>query len=67
MLILNLLVVASTLTTGWHYGNDVAGGILVAVFAASVTHRLRPWLRSEFASDDANGHAVPANVWQSAV
>jgi len=45
MLLLNLMVVASTLTTGWHYGTDVIGGILVAVTAAVATHRLRPSLQ----------------------
>ena len=67
MLILNLLVVASTLTTGWHYGSDVAGGIVVAVFAATVTHRLRPWLQSELPADNCSGHAMRSSQWQSAV
>ena len=66
MLFLNLLVVASTLTTGWHYGSDVAGGILVAAFAASVTHRLRPWLQSQLPADHCNSHATPSCRWQSA-
>ena len=46
MLILNVMVVISTLTTGWHYGCDVIGGILVAVIAASATHKLIPCLES---------------------
>ncbi len=36
MLLLNVAVVASTMTTGWHYGSDVAGGILTAVVAVAV-------------------------------
>ena len=35
--ILSGLVCVSTLTTGWHYGVDVAGGILVAVVSLMVT------------------------------
>jgi len=47
MLILNLGVVASTLTTGWHYGSDVIGGFLVAVAAVLVTR----WVRSNLADE----------------
>lgn len=47
MLVLNLLVVISTLTTGWHYGTDVIGGTLVAVMAATFTSRLRRHLKAE--------------------
>jgi len=45
MLVLNLTVVVSTVTTGWHYGSDVFGGILVTVFAVLLTHWLRPHLQ----------------------
>lgn len=48
MLILNLMVVVSTLTTGWHYGTDVVGGVVVAAIAACTTHQLRPYLRAGF-------------------
>ena len=37
MLILNLMVVASTMTTGWHYGSDVVGGVLIAGAAVVVS------------------------------
>ena len=33
MLLLNLAVVVSTMTTGWHYGTDVIGGIVTAGIA----------------------------------
>ncbi|MEO2031124.1 MAG: phosphatase PAP2 family protein [Planctomycetaceae bacterium] len=54
MLILNLMVVVSTLTTGWHYGTDVIGGGLVALTAAAATHRLRPCLQFVPAMPDAS-------------
>jgi membrane-associated phospholipid phosphatase len=41
MLFLNLTVVASTLTTGWHYGSDVLGGLLVAALSIATTEQLR--------------------------
>ena len=44
MLIVNLAVVASTLTTGWHYGCDVVGGILITLVSIGITHILRPWV-----------------------
>lgn len=37
MLVLNLGVVVSTLTTGWHYGADVVGGALTAAAAILTT------------------------------
>ncbi len=42
MLVLNLAVAASTVTTGWHYATDVLGGIAVAVVSVLVTTYLRP-------------------------
>lgn len=47
MLILNLMVVISTLTTGWHYASDVIGGAAVAAMAVFLTQRLRPWLQDD--------------------
>jgi membrane-associated phospholipid phosphatase len=44
MLVLNLAVVASTMTTGWHYGADVIGGTVTAVVAVLVSRVL---VRSE--------------------
>jgi len=44
MLVLNLAVVVSTVTTGWHYGSDVLGGIAVAGCAVLATNLLRPRL-----------------------
>ena len=38
--IVNLAVLVSTLTTGWHYFADVLGGIVVCVIAVGVTARL---------------------------
>lgn len=42
MLVLNLAVAASTVTTGWHYGTDVLGGIAVAAASVLTTTYLRP-------------------------
>lgn len=39
-LILNLAVIVSTLTTGWHYFADVLSGVAVAVFAIAVSHAI---------------------------
>lgn len=44
MLILNIGVAVSTVTTGWHYGTDVLGGILVAAVAVATTEWLGDWL-----------------------
>ena len=52
VLVLNLMVVVSTLTTGWHYGSDVFGGILVAAIAVLVTHWLRPHLQQDSQRDN---------------
>ena len=46
MLVLNLMVVVSTLTTGWHYASDIVGGTAVAVTAVLVTRGLRHQLQS---------------------
>ena len=40
--LLTLLIVASTLTTGWHYLTDVLGGILLAVATVRIARRLLP-------------------------
>ncbi|APZ94342.1 phosphatase PAP2 family protein [Fuerstiella marisgermanici] len=47
MLLLNVLVVASTMTTGWHYFSDVVSGALLAVVGIVVVNRLQPWLYDE--------------------
>jgi membrane-associated phospholipid phosphatase len=39
--IVNLLVIVSTMTTGWHYFADVLGGAAVALTAIGLTFRLR--------------------------
>lgn len=39
---LNLLVIVSTMTTGWHYFADVAAGTAVSIGAIAVTHFARP-------------------------
>jgi membrane-associated phospholipid phosphatase len=44
MLILNLAVAASTVTTGWHYASDVVGGIAVAIVSVLAINLLRPRL-----------------------
>lgn len=38
-LVLNLLVIASTMTTGWHYCADVLGGAVVAVASIAAVNR----------------------------
>ncbi len=47
MLILNLAVIASTMTLGWHYFADVVAGILLAVVGIVFVSRLQPWLYDE--------------------
>ncbi|GAB4151851.1 MAG: phosphatase PAP2 family protein [Planctomycetaceae bacterium] len=44
--LLNLCVIAATMTTGWHYFSDVLGGILVGAIVIALTRRLYPWLNS---------------------
>jgi membrane-associated phospholipid phosphatase len=34
------LTCVSTITTGWHYGIDVLGGLVLAIFAIAVTNRI---------------------------
>ncbi|HEV3006963.1 MAG TPA: phosphatase PAP2 family protein [Pirellulales bacterium] len=40
---LNLLVAASTMTTGWHYFTDVLAGVAVALLAMGVVRWATPW------------------------
>jgi membrane-associated phospholipid phosphatase len=42
--VLNALVIAGTLTTGWHYVIDVLAGAALAAVTIAATNRLRPWL-----------------------
>ena len=44
LLLLNALVIAGTLTTGWHYFVDVLAGVAVAAITVALTNRIRPWL-----------------------
>ena len=37
-LIVNFAVIAATLTTGWHYGVDVAGGVLLGIVVIAFSH-----------------------------
>jgi hypothetical protein len=37
-LLLNLAVIAATLTTGWHYGVDVAGGVVLGIAVIALSH-----------------------------
>ncbi len=43
-LIFNAIVIASTLTTGWHYGADVLSGIFVSIGLIWVVEKLTCWL-----------------------
>ena len=47
ILLLNVLVVTSTMTTGWHYFADVVSGALLAAVGIAVVNRLQPWLYEE--------------------
>ena len=42
--LLNGVVIAGTLTTGWHYFVDVLGGVAVAVVTILLSRRLRRWI-----------------------
>lgn len=65
MLFLNLMVVVSTLTTGWHYGADVVGGVVVAVLAATITRQL---MHSPSAGiPDVAPHSNPGKLVQRAL
>lgn len=57
MILLNAAVIVATLTTGWHYGTDVLGGVITAVMAVMLTRGLRPWLQAE--SPEAHGTVSP--------
>lgn len=48
MLLLNIGVAISTVTTGWHYGTDVVGGLFVAAVAVATTEWLGPWLHHDY-------------------
>lgn len=41
--IVNIAVIISTLTTGWHYFADVVGGVVLAVIGIGMTTLLRSW------------------------
>ncbi|VAX37132.1 hypothetical protein MNBD_PLANCTO02-232 [hydrothermal vent metagenome] len=45
VLLLNLCVIAATLTTGWHYMTDVLGGAILAFFVIWLSYRIEPWLK----------------------
>ena len=61
MLVLNIGVAISTVTTGWHYGTDVVGGLLVAVAAVQITDRLSPWLHDS-PSAESGQNVQPADL-----
>ena len=42
--VLNVAVVAATLTTGWHYVTDVIGGVCLAAGVIVFVHYWQPWL-----------------------
>ncbi len=63
MVLLNAAVVVSTMTTGWHYGADVLGGIATATVAIVISRRLAPWLQAgkEESVASSFGREVVAN------
>ena len=63
MFALNLMVVVSTMTTGWHYGSDVVGGILTAVVAVAVSRCVVGSTATQIATDvdvEPAGNVQPA-------
>ena len=46
----NSAVIVGTLTSGWHYGIDVLGGVATVVVTILITNRLQRWL---YARDDS--------------
>jgi membrane-associated phospholipid phosphatase len=44
VVILNAAVITATVTSGWHYGIDVLGGIAAAAASILITSRLQGWL-----------------------
>ncbi|HNQ21699.1 MAG TPA: phosphatase PAP2 family protein [Phycisphaerae bacterium] len=59
-LVLNVAVVISTLTTGWHYFADVLGGLVVTAVVVLITTALSGWLYPTRAVPAAAGAARPA-------
>lgn len=57
---LNLLVAASTMTTGWHYFADVLAGVAVGVLSIAVVHWVSPWLHPR--RRDGDGAQRPAST-----
>lgn len=57
MIILNVAVVVSTMTTGWHYASDVAGGLITAGLAVLISRTLSGWL-----TQSAGEHRVAVAV-----
>ncbi|MEO1995073.1 MAG: phosphatase PAP2 family protein, partial [Planctomycetaceae bacterium] len=51
VMILNVCVVISTLTSGWHYGTDVAAGALVASVSVALVSGTTAWRYPEPAAD----------------
>jgi membrane-associated phospholipid phosphatase len=45
--LLNLSVIAATLTTGWHYGVDVAGGLVLGILVIAVSHAVNRTQRAQ--------------------
>lgn len=43
----SVLVCCSTITTGWHYGIDVVGGIVVATFSAWLANVICAWIETK--------------------
>lgn len=55
MLLLNVAVAISTVTTGWHYATDVIGGLATAVAAVLITRSLGNWLhQDQFVESDGS-------------
>jgi membrane-associated phospholipid phosphatase len=61
--LLNLAVIVSTLTTGWHYFADVFSGIAVAVVAVAVSHALEASFNA--VESTAGEFAPPRSRWSA--
>lgn len=57
LVVLNLGVITSTMTTGWHYLSDVLAGVLVAVVAMVVCR----WLDGPLTATDRDAQPSPSN------
>ncbi len=56
--IVNAAVIAAAVTSGWHYGIDILGGIATACITILITNRLQSWLYTSKPTTDAKQHSI---------